>query len=54
MNNKVENMLENLERDKESIFLVLNENISQILLALRLLFDQAGHEKEKRIETIET
>ncbi|MES1219984.1 MAG: hypothetical protein ABUT20_31065 [Bacteroidota bacterium] len=54
MNDKIENMLETLERDKENIFLVLNENIGQILIAVRLLFYEATYGEGNRSEMTET
>ena len=54
MEAKIENMIEKLEKDKESIFLVLNENVSQILLAIRLLLGEAHHVEGSRMEIIDT
>jgi glucose-6-phosphate-specific signal transduction histidine kinase len=54
MQAELENMIEKLERDKESIFLVLNENVSQTLLALKLLLGEVQYAEDKRTEIIDT
>lgn len=54
METKIENMIETLEKDKERIFLALNENVSQILLAIRLLLGEAHHTQGDRMEIIDT